>query len=69
MAEELKDNPPDDKNNGYNNLMQDLAELLEEAKNYEFDDFRNSKYAAPKIELRNKLITLSQNVVDGRYDN
>lgn len=69
MAEDLRNNPPQDKNNGYNNLMQDLAELLEEAKNYEFDDFRNKKYAVPKIELRNKLLTLAQNVVDGRYDN
>lgn len=48
IAEDLKNNPPEDKNNGHNNLMQDLAEPLAEAKNYEFDDFRNEKYAAPK---------------------
>jgi len=49
--------------------MQDLSELLQEAKNYQFDDFRNDKYAAPKVELRNQLLKLAQNVVEGRYDN
>jgi len=69
IADELKRNPPQDKNGGYNNLMQDLSELLQEAKNYQFDDFRNDKYAAPKVELRNQLLKLAQNVVEGRYDN
>jgi len=69
FIEELEKNPPEDKNNGYKNLMNDLIEVVKEAKDFEFDDFRNEKYAMPKVELRNKLLKLAQNVVNGRYDN
>ncbi len=69
IVKDLEENPPEDKNGGYNNLMQDLVELLQEAKNFEFDDFKNKKYATPKVELRTQLLQLGQNVIDGRYDN
>ena len=49
-------------------LIQQLEELLAEAKAGEFGDFTNEKYAAPKIELRNKLLAMAENVVKGAYD-
>jgi len=54
---------------GQDKLLDDLAELLYEAWNWEFHDFKNEKHATPKIELRNKLFTIAQNVVNGKYDN
>ena len=49
-------------------LIQELEELLAEAKAGEFGDFTNDKYAAPKNELRNKLLAMAENVVKGVYD-
>lgn len=49
-------------------LVQQLEELLAEAKAGEFGDFTNEKYAAPKVELRNKLLAMAENVVKGTYD-
>ena len=49
-------------------LIQQLEELLAEAKAGEFGDFTNEKYAAPKVELRNKLLEMAENVVRGAYD-
>ena len=69
LAEDITKNPPEDKNKGHEKLMQDLTELLYEAYNYEFHDFKNKKYAVPKMELKSKLVILAQNVVDGKYDN
>lgn len=71
--EDLKDkigsSPPLDKNGGHVKLVIDLQNLLREAKDFQFDDFKNINYGTPKIELRKKLLELAQNVVDGRYDN
>ena len=69
IVEEIEKNPPEDKNNGYHNLMNDLTELLKEASEYEFDDFRNKKYATPKLALADKLTRLIQLTKNGRYDN
>ena len=69
IANEISKNPPEDKNGGHNALMQDLAELCEEAFHYEFHDFRNKKYATPKAELKTRLVIIAQNVVNGKYDN
>lgn len=49
-------------------LVGHLSELIEEASRGEFGDFTNDKYAAPKIELYNKLLKLSENVKQGIYD-
>lgn len=57
-----------DNNFGHEELVKDLTELLNEALAYEFDDFRNDKYAMPKVELRKKFIQLADNVRDGKYD-
>ena len=69
IAEDLEKNPPEDKNKGHEKLMQDLTELLSEAYNYEFHDFKNRKYATPKVELNSKLNILAKNVIEGKYDN
>lgn len=69
MAEDLEKNPPEDTRGGHDKLMQDLAELLQEAHEFEFDDFRNKKYSSPKIVLFNKLNELASNVKNGKYDN
>lgn len=71
VADELEKNPPrkGDEDNGHTKLMDDLARLTEEAYHYEFHDFKNTKYAAPKVELRAKLLAIAQNVIEGKYDN
>lgn len=69
LAEDLGNNPPKDENQGHEKLMMDLCTLVVEAAEYQFHDFRNAKYAAPKIELRTQLLKLADNVVNGRYDN
>lgn len=54
---------------GHTQLIDDITALLEEAKKYEFHDFRNEKYAAPKMELAQKFHELRQGVISGKYDN
>lgn len=54
---------------GHNNLVQDLKELLAEAEDYQFHDFKNSEHAAPKIALVGRLDAIKDNVIEGRYDN
>lgn len=53
---------------GQQALVQDLKALLAEAEAGEFGDFSNEKYAAPKMELGQKLYDLRQNVINGKYD-
>lgn len=69
LAETLEKNPPKDLNGGYEALMIDLSQLLYEAYHYEFDDFRNKKYPAPKIELVRRLEKIQDNAKNGKYDN
>ena len=54
---------------GHENLIEDLKDILHEAEGFEFHDFRNMKYATPKVELRAKLLILAARVQDGKYDN
>ncbi len=54
--------------NGKENLINDLTELLVEAKEDQFDDFKNTKYAAPKMMLAEKFLKLRENVINGKYD-
>lgn len=49
-------------------LVTDLEILLEEAKDGEFGDFSNRKYAAPKVALAARLHELRENVINGKYD-
>ena len=66
LLEELEA-APDDKQ--HFRLVRDLSDLLKEAIDCEFHDFKNEKYAAPKMELRLKLLVLVNKVENGYYDN
>jgi len=57
------------KDNGHDNLIQDIKDLLSEAKDYEFHDFKNTNHAMPKIALMGKLNAMRDNLEEGRYDN
>jgi len=54
---------------GHEILIADLRDLLDEAIAWEFHDFKNNKYATPKIELCNKLRAMADEVISGKYDN
>ncbi len=53
---------------GHDFLLEDLNNLLREAENFEFDDFKYKKYATPKVELYRKLLLIANNVKKGKYD-
>lgn len=69
LANELETNPPTDTNDGHNKLMTDLADVVKDAHEYQYHDYKNKKYPAPKVALRNRLLQLAENVVNGKYDN
>lgn len=54
---------------GHASLVRDLYNLLNEAEDYEFHDFRNEKYPAPKVELVRRLMIITEAAKDGKYDN
>ena len=54
---------------GHEALTNDIEVLLSDAKDFAFHDFKNEKYAAPKMVLKARLETMAQAVVDGKYDN
>ena len=54
---------------GHDALMKDLYELYQEAWHEQFHDFKNDKYAAPKVTLVKKLDELVVKVMHGEYDN
>lgn len=58
----------EEREEGHENLLMDIADLGYEAQNFEFHDFKNKKYATPKVALRDKLMKMAQNVIEGRYD-
>ena len=53
---------------GHEQLITDLKELLAEAENFEFHDFKNEKYALPKVTLVLQLTRLITKVKEGKYD-
>jgi hypothetical protein len=59
----------DREDKGHIALFEDISELLEEVKEYQFHDFAKSRYAAPKMKLAEKLDALRQKAIDGEYDN
>lgn len=69
LAEALDKNFDTSDDKGHEDLIHDLKDLMIEAAFYEFHDFKNNTYGAPKVTLRNKLLKLAENVVEGRYDN
>jgi hypothetical protein len=54
---------------GHWKLIMDIEYLLREAQEFQFDDFKNTKYPFPKKALHDKLAKMIENVVDGTYDN
>lgn len=69
LAQDLEDNPPVDKKGGHKALLDDLILLLKDAVAFEFDDFRNKKYSAPKLALNMRLMQLAENNRNSKYDN
>lgn len=53
---------------GHSNLINDLEMLLQWAKDNQYHDFK-TKRATPKIDLRNELLYMADQVIQGRYDN
>lgn len=49
-------------------LIDDLEEILGEAKAGEFGDFTSDKYDAPKMALMASLEKMMNNVMNGKYD-
>lgn len=54
---------------GHNLLIQDLEQILAEAKALQFHDFLNTAYAAPKVQLERFLEQMRQATMNGKYDN
>lgn len=50
-------------------LIADIEFLLKEAKDYEFHDFNNEKYPAPKKALMDIVEKIRYNILAGKYDN
>lgn len=60
---------PDVVDTGHEALQLDIAVLLNDVKQFQFHDFKNTKYAAPKMALVSRLNELISNVKNGKYDN
>lgn len=54
---------------GHKYLIEDIAILLRDAENFEFHDFKNNTYPAPKMALVNRFHELRDNTMNGKYDN
>lgn len=55
--------------NNHEKLVHDLKLLLSEAESFQFHDFKNTKYAAPKSQLIAMLLDVCQRIKLGEYDN
>ena len=69
LAEDLERNPPEDTNGGHNALMTDLTLLLKDANEFQFHNFKNSRYPTPKVALILRLDEIAKNTKEGKYDN
>lgn len=54
---------------GHENLIHDLKSLLDMAERFEFHDFKNERFATPKVALRSFLLEFAKKVESGEYDN
>ncbi len=57
------------KDEGHNNLVDDIAKLTHEIQLLEFHDYLNTTHATPKITLVQRLEYIISEVRNGRYDN
>jgi len=63
-------NPPEEKKDkGHELLVEDIRAIYDDVMKYEFHDFKNDKYALPKMELINKLSAMRKSIFAGKYDN
>lgn len=60
---------PEGEDTGHDNLMTDLVLTLNDALKFQFHDFKNTKYATPKVALIARLEQLIGFVKVGKYDN
>lgn len=68
MKGATKDEQPT-QDTGHQNLINDIDALRAEVVGFEFHDFKNEKYFAPKIALADKFRELRNNTITGKYDN
>jgi hypothetical protein len=54
---------------GHQALIADLKKLLREAEDYHFHDFKNKRYATPKVAITRRLEDIRINTINGKYDN
>lgn len=69
MAESLSNPDNLEQSSGHQRLLDDIAYLATETAEYQFHDFKNTKYPAPKVALVNLLETLAKRTREGKYDN
>ena len=50
---------------GHENLIKEIKSLLSDAEDYQFHDFCNSRYPAPKRVLRTILLAMVERVEEG----
>lgn len=58
-----------DEDKNHVKLITDLEKLLEQAKSFDFHDFKSTYYPAPKMALSNKLRVMRNDTLNGKYDN
>lgn len=54
---------------GHRKLIEDIEALLTDAREYQFHDYKNTRYEAPKLELLKRLNAMCEGVKNDRYDN
>jgi hypothetical protein len=54
---------------GHTGLITDIRKLLKEAMDYDFHDYKNKKYPAPKAALIAHLSQMVSRAQNGWYDN
>lgn len=64
---EIKSKVEEDK--PHRNLIAEIEDILAKAKAFEYHDFKNTYYVAPKMELANRLRVFRNDVLNGKYDN
>lgn len=58
-----------DVDKGHIKLVFALENLLKEAKDFHFHDFKNTTYATPKVMLVKRLEEIREKVIQGDFDN
>jgi len=58
-----------DRDDGQIALESDIMDLLSRISAFDYHDFKNTTFPAPKLALIQKLEWLIKNVKEGKYDN